>query len=133
MYRVLRRFEDLQDDRHLYQPGDNFPRAGLKVSGKRIKELSSCENKRHVPLIKFEEDPQSKAEPAESVEPEVNEEITEKIKEAVETPAEAPVKEAAEPEHAENATEAALEEPEQPEQPEAVESKPKRKRAKKEQ
>lgn len=130
MYKVLRRFEDLQDDRHRYQPGDQFPRAGLKVSEDRLEELRTSKNRRRVPLIKFEEDPQSKAKPAESVEPEVDEEIIEKIEEAAETPAEAPVEEVAEPEHAENATEAALEEPEQPE---VIESKPRRKRVKKEQ
>ena len=126
MYKVLRRFEDLQDNRHLYQPGDQFPRAGLKVSEDRLEELRTSKNRRHVPLIKFEEDPQSEVKPVKSVEPEVDEEIIEKIEEAAETP----VEEAAKPEHAENATEAALEEPEQPK---AVESKPKRKRAKKEQ
>lgn len=126
MYKVLRRFEDLQDNRHLYQPGDQFPRAGLKVSEDRLEELRTSKNRRHVPLIKFEEDPQSEIKPAKSVEPEVDEEIIEKIEEA----AEAPVEEAAELEQVENATEAALEEPEQPK---AVESKPKRKRAKKEQ
>ncbi len=118
MYKVLRRFEDLQDNRHLYQPGDEFPRAGLKVSEERIDELSSSKNRRRVPLIKFEKDPQKEIKFAESVKPEVDEEITKEIKEATT------------PEHAENATETALEEPEQLE---VVESKPKRKRAKKEQ
>lgn len=77
MYRVLRRFEDLQDNRHLYQPGDNFPRAGLKVSGERIKELSSCENKRRVPLIKSEVDEKKSVEEPKPVEPEHTENTTE--------------------------------------------------------
>lgn len=127
MYKVLRRFEDLQDNRYLYQPGDQFPRAGLKVSKDRLEELCTSKNRRRVPLIKFEEDLQKEVK---SVEPEVDEEIIEKIEEAAETSTEAPVEEAAEPEHVENATEAALEEPEQTE---VIESKPKRKRAKKEQ
>lgn len=127
MYKVLRRFEDLQDNRHLYQPGDQFPRAGLKVSEDRLEELCTSKNRRHVPLIKFEEDPQKEVK---AVEPEVDEEIAEKIEEAAETSAEALVEKAAELEHAENATETSLEEPEQTE---VIESKPKRKRAKKEQ
>ena len=127
MYKVLRRFEDLQDNRHLYQPGDQFPRAGLKVSEDRLEELRTSKNRRHVPLIKFEEDLQKEVK---SVEPEVDEEIIEKIEEAAETSAEASVEEAVESEHAENATEAALKELEQSE---VVESKPRRKRAKKEQ
>lgn len=130
MYKVLRRFEDLQDNRHLYQPGDQFPRAGLKVSEDRLEELRTSKNRRHVPLIKFEEDPQSEVKSTKSVEPEVDEEIIEKIEEAAETSTEAPVEKAAEPEHVENATETSLKELEQAE---VIESKPKRKRAKKEQ
>lgn len=111
MYRVLRRFEDLQDDRHLYQPGDNFPRAGLKVSGERIKELSSCENKRRVPLIKVVSQEQEK-----SIESEVEKSVEES--------------KSVEPEHTENVTETSLEEPKET----SVEKpKPRKNRTKKEQ
>lgn len=51
-YKVINLFEDLQDERHQYQPGDSFPRDGLKVSKKRLAELSSEKNKQNRPLIK---------------------------------------------------------------------------------
>ena len=51
MYRVIKFFTDLKDDNHPYKVGDTYPRTGLKVSKKRIKELSSNENRQNVPLI----------------------------------------------------------------------------------
>lgn len=53
MYRVLRYFEDLQDGRHPYAEGDEFPRKGLDVSDERIIELKSPSNRQGVPLIEF--------------------------------------------------------------------------------
>lgn len=70
MYKVLEHFTDLQDNRFEYNPGDEFPREGLKVSDERIKELSTDQNKRHRPVIeiiketvKVEEKVEKKAEP----------------------------------------------------------------------
>ena len=51
MYKVLIYFEDLQDENHAYNPGDIYPREGLKPTKKRIKELSSDKNLRKVKLI----------------------------------------------------------------------------------
>lgn len=51
MFTVIKQFEDLQDYRHLYCVGDKFPRAGMKVSSERIKELSSTANRQGTPLI----------------------------------------------------------------------------------
>ncbi len=51
-YKALVRFTDLQDDNFKYEPGDVYPRAGLKVSAERLKELSSKNNKRGIPVIK---------------------------------------------------------------------------------
>lgn len=51
MYKVIKYFIDLQDGEHPYNVGDAYPREGLKVSEKRINELSSSNNKRHTPLI----------------------------------------------------------------------------------
>lgn len=51
MYRVTVYFEDLQDDRHAYSPGDVFPRDGLEVSDERLQELSTDANRRGVALI----------------------------------------------------------------------------------
>ena len=52
MYKVVTMFRDLTDDNHLYQPGDNFPRAGLSVSTERLEQLASSDNARGKPLIK---------------------------------------------------------------------------------
>lgn len=51
MYKVIKRFTDLQDDNHRYNVGDEFPREGLKPSQARLTELSGAENKQGVPLI----------------------------------------------------------------------------------
>lgn len=51
MYKVIVLFTDLQDDNHLYQVGDTYPRLGLSPSKERIDELSGPNNKRGVPLI----------------------------------------------------------------------------------
>ena len=51
MYRTIARFTDLQDNNRLYRVGDEFPRPGLKVSKKRLQELSTNANRRKIPLI----------------------------------------------------------------------------------
>lgn len=51
MYKAVKSFTDLQDNNYKYQPGDTFPRKGLKVSAERIEELSSDKNRRHMPVI----------------------------------------------------------------------------------
>lgn len=51
MYKVIKLFTDLQDNDHLYNAGDVFPREGLKVSPDRLAELAGSENKQGVPLI----------------------------------------------------------------------------------
>lgn len=57
MYKVIKYFEDLQDNCNPYNVGDVFPREGLEVSDKRIAELSGKNNKQGVPLIeKVEEE-----------------------------------------------------------------------------
>lgn len=55
MYQVIKFFTDLQDNDHEYREGDVFPREGIKVSKKRLKELSTEENLQGVPLIEFVE------------------------------------------------------------------------------
>lgn len=52
MYEVIVYFEDLQDNNYPYHVGVSYPRKGLKPSRKRIKELSTKENIRGIPLIK---------------------------------------------------------------------------------
>ena len=51
MYKVIKFFTDLQDKNHAYKVGDTFPRDGVEISPKRLKELSSANNKRGIPLI----------------------------------------------------------------------------------
>ena len=50
-YKVLVRFTDLQDDNYVYDPGDTFPRKGMKPSKKRLEELASKNNRRGIVLI----------------------------------------------------------------------------------
>ena len=49
-YQVIHRFRDLQDDEHIYEVGDKYPRKG-RSNKARVEELSSTENKIGVPLI----------------------------------------------------------------------------------
>lgn len=70
MYKVIKLFADLEDKNHVYNPGDVYPREGLKVTDERIKELSGSENKRGEPLIELieekpAEDEETPAEPEE--------------------------------------------------------------------
>lgn len=61
MYKVIKRFHDLQDARktksgvvyHEYNEGDVFPRDGMEVSEERIRELTGADNKQGVPLIRL--------------------------------------------------------------------------------
>lgn len=51
-YEVIKTFADLQDNRHLYNVGDEFPHEGAEVTRDRLKELSGSNNKLGTPLIK---------------------------------------------------------------------------------
>lgn len=51
MYRVLIAFIDMEDNGHVYNAGDQFPRPGIKVREERLEELSSNLNKAGVALI----------------------------------------------------------------------------------
>lgn len=54
MYKVVYKFIDLKDNKHLYNVGDEYPRDGAKADKSRIDELKSEKNKIGVPLIKYE-------------------------------------------------------------------------------
>jgi hypothetical protein len=56
MYKVIVYFEDIQDNRHKYRVGDVFPRDGVTVAEKRLKELATANNKRGKPLIELVEE-----------------------------------------------------------------------------
>lgn len=51
MYKAIKFFADLQDNNHVYNVGDIFPRKGLEVSEARLAELSGYKNKQWEPLI----------------------------------------------------------------------------------
>lgn len=57
MYRVIKYFEDLQDNRQPYNVGDVFPKGNKKVTKKRLNELATDKNRRHIPLIEKVEEP----------------------------------------------------------------------------
>lgn len=52
MYKAIKLFADLQDNNHVYNPGDVYPRKGLTVTDERLAELSGSANKQRCPLIK---------------------------------------------------------------------------------
>lgn len=60
MYRVIEYFEDLQDNRQPYNVGDVFPKGDKKVTKKRLEELATDKNRRHIPLIEKVEEPKTK-------------------------------------------------------------------------
>lgn len=51
MYVAIKRFEDLQDNNRVYEPGEIFPREGFEVDKIRIEELSSKKNRRATQVI----------------------------------------------------------------------------------
>lgn len=50
-YKVLRFFNDLQDENYYYETGSTYPRDGLTPSQERIDELAGANNKQGIPLI----------------------------------------------------------------------------------
>lgn len=72
MYKVIEKFKDLKDSEHVYEVGDVFPWDNRQVSKKRLRALSSDENKAGHPVIE-EVIEESAEEPTE--ETEVKEEV----------------------------------------------------------
>ncbi|MFR2776766.1 MAG: hypothetical protein ACLTBR_13150 [Anaerostipes sp.] len=60
MYKVIKDFTDLHDMDYSYHVGNIFPRDGISVTEKRLKELSGNNNKQGTPLIKQVELPDKK-------------------------------------------------------------------------
>ena len=81
-YIVLSEFADLQDEKHVYGIGDEYPREGYSPSAERVDELSTGKNLLQKPLIqKVEEQPtEAKVEEPEKVE-EVETEAVEEAEE----------------------------------------------------
>jgi len=82
-FRVIKYFTDLQDNSFAYHEGDLFPREGLEVLDKRIKELSTSANRRKQPLIKAIEEPKPELseDPVEGIPEETAEEPKEEPQE----------------------------------------------------
>lgn len=51
MYKAIRYFTDLEDNSYPYNPGDVFPREGLRVRETRIQDLLTGNNRRGIPVI----------------------------------------------------------------------------------
>ena len=47
----------MQDNDYAYNVGDVYPRQGIVVSGERIAELASSENRQKTPLIEAVDEP----------------------------------------------------------------------------
>lgn len=62
MYKVIEYFDDLQDGGRRYNVGDTYPRKGFEVLPSRIKELSTGNNRRGIPLIELVEEDNSTAD-----------------------------------------------------------------------
>jgi hypothetical protein len=55
-YEVIENFFDIEDNKHLYEVGQSYPRKGFEVSEERITVLSSRNNNEKKPFIKLVED-----------------------------------------------------------------------------
>jgi len=66
IYKVIKDFADLQDNKHMYHTGDVFPRDGLEVTAERLAELASEKNQARTILIVGEETAEIAAETRET-------------------------------------------------------------------
>lgn len=53
MYKVIKKFADLEDRNHIYNIGDVYPREGAEPSDERIEFLASSQNKLKTPVIEL--------------------------------------------------------------------------------
>lgn len=61
MYKVVRRFKEIEHDGHIYEVDDNYPEEGYKTSKQRIVELSTTKNKcKQIFIEKVEKTPDEK-------------------------------------------------------------------------
>ena len=72
-YTVLSEFADLQDNKHVYGIGDEYPRKGYSPTAERIAELSTGKNLLQKPLIQVVEEPKVVQEPVQEPEAVVEE------------------------------------------------------------
>jgi len=67
IYRVTRAFYDRQDEMHLYQIGDTYPRSGFVTTEKRIAELAGRRNRLRMQLIEAVAETTAEPHPDETV------------------------------------------------------------------
>ena len=67
-YKVIKAFADLQDNKHIYGIGDEYPRKGYSPTAERIAELSSEKNLLKKPIIQLVEEPVVEEKPEAVVE-----------------------------------------------------------------
>ena len=85
MYIAIQNFKDIEDDFYEYKIGKPYPREGAKApSPERIRELSSYNNRRRMPLI--EELPESRETEAERGEEQEQEPAEQTVAEPVAEP-----------------------------------------------
>lgn len=53
MYKVIKKFADLEDKNYIYNVGDVYPREGAEPSDERIEFLASSQNKLKTPVIEL--------------------------------------------------------------------------------
>ena len=58
MYKVIVKFADLEDNGHIYNVGDEYPREGLDPTVERIAFLASNANKLNTPVIEIIPEPE---------------------------------------------------------------------------
>jgi hypothetical protein len=56
MYKVVYKFADLEDGKHIYNVGDEYPRKGAKASQKRLESLSGDKNQIGRPVIEYDKE-----------------------------------------------------------------------------
>lgn len=77
MYKAISYFKDMKDNMHPYNPGDTFPRDGLKVDAKRLEELSTDKNRRGKPVIELVKEKKKAEEKSEVKEEPIEEAVVE--------------------------------------------------------
>ena len=67
MWKVIRDFADLHDNKYVYHAGDIYPRHGaeLSIDAERYTELSTNKNRRKAPVIEYV--PEALKKPSEEV------------------------------------------------------------------
>lgn len=73
-YKVIETFADLQDGKHVYGIGDEYPRKGYSPTAERVDELATGKNLLHKPLIQKVEEPEPVVEEQKVEEPEEKQE-----------------------------------------------------------